>query len=635
MPHVVLVQLPVPQLNFGRQTGNIPLGAACLKQAVPTGTGVKIDIIAQRLTTYLGDAALLNIIIHQKPDVIGFTTYLWNVQRTITMACAIKKHYTPQIVLGGPEVTPDNMLLHNEAIDVCVYGEGEQQFAAWLQNYYGCKLLDDDGSHYRCFEDMPSPYLHFALDHELENTMLLETMRGCPYSCAFCYYNKSHKKLSFKADPIVMAGIRWALEHDISELYLLDPSLNSRPNLKALLKQIATLNRNHRLSLISEIRAEAVDDELADLFLAAGFTWFEIGLQSINAKALTYMHRRTNLDRFLKGAKALEKRQIATAVDLIVGLPGDDLQGFDRSVQFVGDNKLYNDVQVFPLSILPGTEFRQRHQELKLAFENNPPYTIISTPTFSQEEISLAFDHAESRFDLSIYPLPDLDVAWQTDVPTGIETASHIEVNIAQEKFIYKVLLNNHQTLDQWSVLAHRVTHPYQLIMPPSTDNFRKISEALSVFTQINPHTPVELIFFAPKTLPCVKTLLKAARLHRPHYLDGDLRLFYDQPGNRAILFTVVTSSLIERFSGPMQRHIHWWQSPELPTIEEIGNMEMEGFDGVLVDAPVHKDCLTQWQDKMAPHADEMILIGFAHTDLHRRWLLKTASEDYCFQLLP
>ena len=91
-------------------------------------------------------------------------------------------------------------------------------------------------------------------------------------------------------------------DHEVRELYLLDPSLNVRPGLKNL----------------------------------------------------------------------LEKRGIVPAIDLIVGLPGDDLQGFSRSAGFVVENELQDDVQVFPLSVLPGTDFRLRSNELGLRFEKSP-----------------------------------------------------------------------------------------------------------------------------------------------------------------------------------------------------------------------------------------------------------------------
>jgi hypothetical protein len=83
MTDVLLLQLPVPRLNFGVQTGNIPLGAACLKMAAQPASQVRVDILPESIVSYLGDAALLDILVARKPDIVGFTVYCWNLQRAL------------------------------------------------------------------------------------------------------------------------------------------------------------------------------------------------------------------------------------------------------------------------------------------------------------------------------------------------------------------------------------------------------------------------------------------------------------------------------------------------------------------------------------------------------------------------
>jgi radical SAM superfamily enzyme YgiQ (UPF0313 family) len=72
--------------------------------------------------------------------------------------------------------------------------------------------------------------------------MLLETQRGCPYRCGFCFYNKSRRGLAFAEPANLLRAVAWAVERSIGEVYLLDPSLNSRPDLVELLAGIARLN---------------------------------------------------------------------------------------------------------------------------------------------------------------------------------------------------------------------------------------------------------------------------------------------------------------------------------------------------------------------------------------------------------
>ena len=61
------------------------------------------------VASYLGDAALLEILLDQKPDIVGFTVYCWNLARSIYFAKKIKENYSPRIIFGGPEITPDNL----------------------------------------------------------------------------------------------------------------------------------------------------------------------------------------------------------------------------------------------------------------------------------------------------------------------------------------------------------------------------------------------------------------------------------------------------------------------------------------------------------------------------------------------
>lgn len=634
MPQVLLIQLPLPQLNFGHQTGNIPFGAACLKQAAQTIDDVKIDIMPQDLASYWGDAAILDYIEQRRPEIIGFTLYLWNIQRTLYLARQIKQFYTPRIIFGGPEVTADNPIVNDDAVDFCVYGAGEAMFLDLLRHpetwdrRNGCRPANE------LFTKQTSPYLSVPLAPELEDTMLLETMRGCPYRCAYCYYNKSHEGLSFKEDNKVLESVNWARHRNVKEVYFLDPSLNSRPGLKILLKKLTRLNGDHKLSLISEIRADFVDDELADLLAAAGFKWLEIGLQSTNPAALRAMHRHVDLKCFADGANRLKKREIGVAVDLIVGLPGDTPEGFRRTTRFVVDHDLHHDIQVFPLSLIPGTEFRRRYKELGLVYDAAPPYTVISTPDFSAQAMTEAFDLAEERFDIALFPLPDLDLALRSNRCPGTAPLQDITVCWAEAELIYKVILRCDRSVEDCVAAAQRVTHPYQLIVPADTA-FEKVTKALSIFTSHNPHTPLEIIFFTPPQMPNVQHLLSTARMARPHYLDNDLRLLYREPGNRAILFTVVSDAPCNAFAGPMQRHIYWWRQPQLPDRKSIEQIERRGFDGLLIESDKPWDQLDRWQEDMAPSAEDMVLISFNHLEAQKRWLQKTCARDYCFQIFP
>ena len=63
------------------------------------------------LTEYTIKDPIMNIVtdlFQKKPDVIGFSCYIWNIEETIKVIQMIKKiDPSIKIVLGGPEVSYD------------------------------------------------------------------------------------------------------------------------------------------------------------------------------------------------------------------------------------------------------------------------------------------------------------------------------------------------------------------------------------------------------------------------------------------------------------------------------------------------------------------------------------------------
>ena len=630
MKRVLLIQLPIPHLNFGRQTGNIPLGAAYLKQAAAEIQNVCVDIIPESIVSYLGDAALIRYILALMPDIIGFTGFCWNIERSLYLATAIKAHYLPGIIFGGPEVSPDNSLINSPVVDVRVYGEGEQDVQRLLQDPTGWE-------HKQVTERpagniSPSPYLDDMLEPEIENMMLLETQRGCPYRCAFCYYNKSRNRQSFVDDATLLRSMRWALDRHIRELYLLDPSLNIRPGLKSLLKKISEINKHGQLAIFSEIRAEAIDDGLADLFAAAGFSWFEIGLQSTNQKALKIMQRPTDLPRFLRGAKLLKQRNIVPQIDLIIGLPGDDIEGFGQTVDFVARHGIHDDIQAFPLSILPGTEFRRRSRELGLIFEAHPPYVCTESRGFSPEDMLMAFDTAEVRLDVVFHPMPDLDIAWRKEAPAGQMDSGDHYIILGHNRYVSKICLQSRRPEPELQELAHKLTQPYQIFIFDRVGHLHYIHRVLEILTSANPFVPFEVIFIEPASVPNTDQLLTAIKLRRPHYLDIEQRFLFASPGNRAVLFTLVSRDPRERFGGQMERQVYHWQHTDLPRHEDLEDFSQ--LDGVLIDCTVSQKDLIDWQDRFASLADELPGISFSQIAHQQRWLKLTAPDEYVEKIL-
>jgi radical SAM superfamily enzyme YgiQ (UPF0313 family) len=472
---ILLVQLPIPPLGPAPIRGNVPLAAAYLKLfAGQKGllSFYDIELFPPPLANTLGDQALARAILDRSPWMVGFTCYVWNIERTLALAAALKKEQPLiRIVLGGPEITPDNAwVLDHPAYDFAVIGEGEQTFAQLLLGVIDEPippvaipgLYVPPSSAEKRFDilrqpakrtPLPdinvlgSPYVAGLVDAADEQMMLLETTRGCVFKCKFCYYPKSYDKQYYLEPGQVEAGLRHAQERGVREVFLLDPTLNQRKDFADLLRLLAEGNPGRRFTYFGELRAEGINVETARLLEQANFTEVEIGLQSIDPEAQHLMDRKNNLRAFERGVRAIMAEGIQVKVDLIIGLPGDTVESVLRGMHYLKTEKLYTDMQVFTLSILPGTAFRMEAEQLGLRFQSRPPYYVLSTPTLTTADLyklmeearqifELEFD-AQARPVLEFKPEEEGTRVWNIDLDNGPDSYCSIEHDQAMTLWLH------------------------------------------------------------------------------------------------------------------------------------------------------------------------------------------------------
>jgi radical SAM superfamily enzyme YgiQ (UPF0313 family) len=447
-PLVLLVQLPIPPPYAQPIRGNVPLAAGYLK-TLARRRGLedffRIEILPTALANALGDQGLVKEILRRGPALVGFTCYLWNVDRTLWIAERLKASEPAiGVLLGGPEITADNRwVLERPAVDFAVFGEGEATFVELLaglaekgdrSNLCHSREAGPAGGPLRGKLDLSlfsaiaglwrrggsppaprppldsldvvcSPYLEAILDAAEERILLLETSRGCRYRCRFCYYPKSCDTVYTLSPERISACLRHAAERCVAEVALLDPSLNQRPDFLRLLDLFCRGNPERQFSYSAELRAEGIGPKAARAMRMANFKEVEVGLQSIDPEAQRLMGRRINLPAFERGARALLDEGIAVRLDLILGLPGDTVDSVRRGIEYLHRVRLFSELQVFNLSILPGTSFREQAPQLGLEYQSRPPYYALRTPTLDVSEMYGLMEEVQDAFGIEFDPL--------------------------------------------------------------------------------------------------------------------------------------------------------------------------------------------------------------------------------------
>ena len=384
-----------------------PLALLSLKAAAEEDPELKsrVEIGVAEFDLMDSDEYILQNLLDRRPDMVAFSCYVWNHRRVELLGRKIKGLASPPtILLGGPQVSVGArvVLEKNSAVDGVVQGEGERVFPEWLRVWTGLggALEEIPGIAFRKdgeiretsppeeigdLNRLPSPYGAFPYDLK-GCEVCIETYRGCPRRCAYCFYHKNFHSVRVYDLKRVREQIAYALEREPSRVYLMDPIFNLNPErAKDICRQIVELNVGH-VPFHTELLAENVDEELAILMKAAGFDFLEIGLQSSDPAVLASIGRPCDLPRFERGVRLMNAQGLNTTVQIIFGLPGQTRDSVFESLRYVLALNPAR-VEVFRLQGLPGTELAARAARTGLVFEADPPHHIMESDRLTFSEI--------------------------------------------------------------------------------------------------------------------------------------------------------------------------------------------------------------------------------------------------------
>ena len=331
---------------------------------------------------------------------IGCSIYLWN-RAWFDQFSQHLKQASPSVTLfaGGTEVTANPLSFDLELYDFLTLGEGEESTTVALSQMLAQEEVQGRGI---LTKGKPLSYA-FPQDLSLLDSVFLsgsaapfvgpgasvlwEMTRGCPFSCSFCFESKGIRAVRHFSYERIDEELEYLLAHQVEEVFILDPTFNMD---KKRTTQMLTLlvQKAQGIHFIFELRAELLDEELADLFAQLNCS-LQIGLQSSNPAVLKAINRRFEPRVFQEKIGLLNKRGIVFGLDLIIGLPHDSFSLFLSSLDFTVACKPSN-IDIFALSLLPGTRLADDAASLDIIHQEDSPYTVISTPTYPQEDIAKA-----------------------------------------------------------------------------------------------------------------------------------------------------------------------------------------------------------------------------------------------------
>lgn len=397
---ILFIQLPLMDHSRSYVQGNIEYGPAAIAGylKLKAAEEVSVQYLPYRLSCFGSNSSIVRYIKNFHPDCISFSCYLWNIERNLSIASAVKKsNENMKIYFGGPEINPQSWALSEkrECVDYFMEGEGEWFFRELLRGndlgrfstvHRGNRLIVQPPEALLAPGEIVEPFTARFLNPMYDRTVFMEMTRGCPYRCVYCNYSKNcHavRELPFRHLLEALAG-KTGLA--IDEIYILSPTFNTSRDFVPKLRMLEEANRGIRLH--TEMRADGIDDGTARLMERAGFRSLEVGLQTLTPSALKEIGRRSDTAREIAGMTALKKAGIELKIGVIPGLPGDDPASFMNTVETMARLGFGDDIELYPLMILPGTGIRDRADRDGVRYQDKPPYHLLEGWGFDLSSLS-------------------------------------------------------------------------------------------------------------------------------------------------------------------------------------------------------------------------------------------------------
>lgn len=381
-----------------------------------------IEIAEYTINEELGQ--IRSDIYRRKPDVIGFSCYIWNISYVESLVSDLHKifPYMP-IWLGGPEVSyepKETLQKMNGAFGVMV-GEGEATFLELMEYYveHDVSLEQINGIvyHKRKLQEKSFLFTQLEQNKDLEDSIVstssrtildlesipflynhlplwdnkiiyYETSRGCPFRCSYCL-SSVDKTVRFRSLDTVKRELDFFLENKVPQVKLVDRTFNARKSHSLAIWKYLLEHDNGVTNFHFEISADLLSEEELQVMsqMRPGLIQLEIGVQTMNQDTLKEIRRYVSFEKLAFIVKRVKSMgNIHQHLDLIAGLPMEDYESFSHSFDDVYGLEP-DQLQLGFLKVLKGSYMYERAEEYGLVYTEKPPYEVLYTKWLSYEDI--------------------------------------------------------------------------------------------------------------------------------------------------------------------------------------------------------------------------------------------------------
>lgn len=388
------------------------------------------ELVVREYTINHNLDSILQSIYHEKAAVVAFSCYIWNVHEILTIAKELHKVAPDvKIWLGGPEVSYDSkrILEKHPYVEGIIRGEGEITFYELVKRWSllvglcvegwnwmtdgeqgwgdreneGCVYTDVAGITYYDYQGLicensarplmslsEVPFVYQDLSRFENRILYYETSRGCPFSCSYCL-SSIDKSVRFRDMELVEKELQFFLDNKVPQVKFIDRTFNCKKEHSFAIWRYITEHDNGVTNFHFEVSADLIGEEELALFetMRPGLIQLEIGLQSTNPETIREIRRNMDIEKLKRNMLTIRGfGNIHQHLDLIAGLPYEDLESFKRSFNEAYDMKP-NQLQLGFLKVLKGSYMEEQTQTYDLQYQDFQPYEVLSTRWLRYDEI--------------------------------------------------------------------------------------------------------------------------------------------------------------------------------------------------------------------------------------------------------
>lgn len=364
----------------------------------------EIEIAEYTINQQVND--ILMDLYKKTPDILCFSCYIWNLTYVEAVIREIRKIMPGvPIWIGGPEVSYDakGVLERLPEVTGVMFGEGEETFLELMRHYHqkGKPLKEIDGIAYRDEQreiqqnpwreviDLSAiPFVYDDMEDFRNKIIYYESSRGCPFSCSYCL-SSVDKCLRFRDLELVKKELQFFIDEEVPQVKFVDRTFNCNHKHAMEIWKYLVEHDKGITNFHFEVAADLLNEEELQLIgqMRPGLIQLEIGVQSTNERTIKEIKRTMKFSEVSRIVKSInEHHNVHQHLDLIAGLPYEDLQSFKQSF-----NDVYclhpEQLQLGFLKVLKGSYMEQQKESYGLVYQSRPPYEVLYTNWISYEDI--------------------------------------------------------------------------------------------------------------------------------------------------------------------------------------------------------------------------------------------------------